>query len=134
MARRADVSSGKGRNPNAGIGAGIDSFYEYLLKGYLVFGRPELFQMWNASYAAVQKHLRRGAWYGEGNMHQGVKAAVPHFESLQAVWPALQVLAGDVDEAAESFASFFELWRRYRVLPERCGRRPWPPLPLLCSP
>ena len=23
-------------------GAGIDSFYEYLLKGYLVFGRPEL--------------------------------------------------------------------------------------------
>lgn len=28
-----DVSTGKWRNPNAGIGAGIDSFYEYLLKG-----------------------------------------------------------------------------------------------------
>ena len=114
-----DVSSGAWRNANAGIGAGIDSFYEYLLKGYLVFGRPELFAMWNASYAAVNKHLRRGAWYGEGNMHQGGKATVPHFESLQAFWPALQVLAGDVDDAAESFASFFELWRRYRVLPER---------------
>ena len=72
-----DVSSGNWRNANAGIGAGIDSFYEYLLKGhgaprihapsrcsrpararagYLVFGRPELFEMWNASYAAVERH------------------------------------------------------------------------------
>ena len=75
--------------------------------------------MWNASYAAVRTHLRRGAWYGEVNMHQATKPGALHFESLQAFWPALQVLAGDVDEAAESFASYYELWRRYRVLPER---------------
>ena len=31
-----DVASGRWRNPTAGIGAGIDSFYEYLLKGYLL--------------------------------------------------------------------------------------------------
>ena len=50
------------------------------------------------------------------------KQATPHFESLQAFWPALQVLAGDVDEGAESFAAFYEIWRRYRV--------PTPTLPL----
>ena len=115
-----DVATGRWRNPNAGIGAGIDSFYEYLLKSYLVFGRPELYEMWNASYAAVRTHLKKGAWYGEVNMHLASKQqATPHFESLQAFWPALQVLAGDVDEAAQSFAAFYEIWRRYRVLPER---------------
>eukprot|EP00964_Phaeocystis_antarctica_P112093 scaffold76310_cov72-Phaeocystis_antarctica.AAC.2 len=76
--------------------------------------------MWNASYAAVRTHLKKGAWYGEVNMHLTSKQqATPHFESLQAFWPALQVLAGDVDEAAQSFAAFYEIWRRYRVLPER---------------
>lgn len=34
-----DVRSGSWRNPSAGIGSGIDSFYEYTLKSYLVFGR-----------------------------------------------------------------------------------------------
>ena len=118
-----DVASGVWRNANAGIGAGIDSFYEcpppspprrsppsprispwphppchprdpcrYLLKGYLVFGRPELFDMWNTSYAAVLTHLRHGAWYAEANMHRGRKEAAPvHFDALQAFWPALQV-------------------------------------------
>ena len=40
------------------------------------------------------------------------KQATPHFESLQAFWPALQVLAGDVDEGAESFAGTVGLGRR----------------------
>ena len=69
--------------------------------------------MWNASYAAVRSHLKRGAWYGEVNMNlAGKKQATPHFESLQAFWPALQVLAGDVDEGAESFAGTVGLGRR----------------------
>jgi mannosidase alpha-like ER degradation enhancer 1 len=47
-----DVKSGSWRNPSAGIGAGIDSFYEYALKSYLVFGSAELYSIWNVSYAA----------------------------------------------------------------------------------
>ena len=55
-----DVRTGAWKNPAAGIGAGIDSFYEYALKSYLVFGTPELFGIWNASYAAALSHLRVG--------------------------------------------------------------------------
>ena len=113
-----DVASGRWRNPTAGIGAGIDSFYEYLLKGYLVFGRPELYDMWNASYAAVQAHLRHGPWYGEANMNQG-KLLTASFDSLQAFWPALQVLVGDIGEAAQTHSAFHALWQRFKVLPER---------------
>jgi hypothetical protein len=30
-----------------GIGAGIDSYYEYLLKAYLMFGDEEYYHMFN---------------------------------------------------------------------------------------
>jgi mannosidase alpha-like ER degradation enhancer 1 len=40
------------------------------------------------------------------------------FESLQAFWPALQVLAGDVGQAVETHAAFFSLWQQFGYLPE----------------
>eukprot|EP00967_Tisochrysis_lutea_P036296 scaffold43663_cov32-Tisochrysis_lutea.AAC.5 len=88
-----DASTGAWRNAAAGIGAGSDSFYEYLLKGYLVFGHPELFTMWNASYIAVRTHLLRGGWYGEAHMSKGGLASTTLVDSLAAFWPALQVIA-----------------------------------------
>ena len=51
-------------------------------------------------------------------MHSG-KAEVAAFDSLQAFWPALQVLAGDVRQAAETQEAFHSLWVRFKVLPER---------------
>ena len=113
-----DVTSGSWSNPSAGIGAGIDSFYEYALKSYLVFGSAELYGIWNASYHAALTHLRVGPWYGESNMHAG-RAEAAAFDSLQAFWPALQVLAGDVVSAAATQEAFHSLWTRFRVLPER---------------
>ena len=41
------------------------------------------------------------------------------FDSLQAFWPALQVLAGDVSAAAATQEAFHSLWTRFKVLPER---------------
>lgn len=116
-----DVTSGAWSNPSAGIGAGIDSFYEYALKSYLVFGSAELYGIWNASYKAALTHLRVGPvgpWYGDVNMHAG-KAEVAAFDALQAFWPALQVLAGDVSAAAATQEAFHSLWTRFKVLPER---------------
>ena len=36
-----DVNTGEWTHTDAGIGAFIDSFYEYLLKSYLMFGERE---------------------------------------------------------------------------------------------
>ena len=113
-----DMKSGAWSNPSSGIGAGIDSFYEYALKSYLVFGSSELYSIWNASYTAALAHLRVGPWYGEINMHTG-KAEVAAFDALQAFWPALQVLAGDVQAAADTQEAFHSLWTRFKLLPER---------------
>ncbi len=39
-------------------------------------------------------------------------------DSLQAFWPALQVLSGDVPNAIELHSNFFNVWKRYGFLPE----------------
>lgn len=44
----------------AGIGAGLDSFYEILLKASILFGDPEDRAMFNASYGPIKRHVRKG--------------------------------------------------------------------------
>ena len=45
----------------SGIGAGIDSFYEYLLKSYIVFGEREDLEMFKEMYNNIMKYLRKGS-------------------------------------------------------------------------
>ena len=118
-----DNLSGRWTNENAGIGAGVDSFYEYLLKAYVVFGHDdpatasELWGMWSEAYAAVNKYLKKGAWYVQSHMRTG-RVVHNQFDSLQAFWPALQVLAGDVGQAVETHGVFYSLWQKFGYLPE----------------
>jgi mannosidase alpha-like ER degradation enhancer 2 len=39
-----DVASGKWTAQDAGIGAGVDSYFEYLVKGAMLFQKPNLMQ------------------------------------------------------------------------------------------
>lgn len=65
------AGTGKWLQRHTGIGAGIDSFYEYLLKAYVMFGDEELLQWFNTAYAAVQDHTLWGPWNVEVNMVKG---------------------------------------------------------------
>lgn len=40
-----DVLTGKWTALDSGIGAGVDSYFEYLLKGGILFGMPRLINM-----------------------------------------------------------------------------------------
>lgn len=42
---------------------GVDSFYEYLLKAHILFGKEDYWRMFHSSYVAVQKYFRHGPWY-----------------------------------------------------------------------
>eukprot|EP00666_Eupelagonemidae_sp_cell4sb_P004181 gene4181-23214_t len=79
----------------SGIGFGADSYYEYLLKGYLLFGDPSLGTATaRISLArgrvyptpAIQRHMRSGPWYADVNMVTGAKTQ-ECFTSLQAFFP-----------------------------------------------
>lgn len=74
------------------IGAGIDSYYEYLLKGYIALGDPELLRMFETHYAAIMQHTKRGSFFAEVDGHDPRILRRPHIDSLMAFWPGVQVL------------------------------------------
>lgn len=112
-----DVFSGDWTQKDAGIGTSIDSFYEYLLKAHLLFGDEEYLFIFQEAYKAAMNYLFNDPWYVEVNMNSAA-LVWPLFNSLQAFWPGLQVLAGDIEPAIRTHAAFFSVWRRYGFTPE----------------
>ncbi|KAF7433136.1 alpha mannosidase-like protein [Pleurotus ostreatus] len=102
-----------------GIGAGIDSFYEYALKWYILSGEVEFLDVWKDSYAALMRYSRAidGYWYRNVNIHSG-DVSYYTIDSLSAFWPGLQVLSGDVQNAIKSHMMYWNLWRAHSGLPE----------------
>ncbi|XP_031403218.1 alpha-mannosidase I MNS5 isoform X2 [Punica granatum] len=113
-----DVETGEWIEYSSGIGAGVDSFYEYLYKAHILFGKEEYWRMFQSAYLGVQKYFRYGPWYHEADMRTG-KATYWQLTSLQAFWPGLQVLVGDITAANSSHREFVHVWKKYGVLPER---------------
>ena len=75
------------------LGAGVDSYYEYLVKGSILLNRPELMAIFKEGRAAIDKHLRHDDWYLWGTMNKGhITMAV--FQSLEAYWPGVLSLIG----------------------------------------
>ena len=53
MGNHIDVLSGKWTAQDAGIGAGVDSYLEYLLKGGILLGLPRLVDMFKGDYFSL---------------------------------------------------------------------------------
>ncbi|KAL8118285.1 alpha-mannosidase I MNS5 isoform X1 [Apium graveolens] len=113
-----DVETGNWIEHSSGIGAGVDSFYEYLIKAHILFGKDEFWMMFQSAYLGVQKYFRHGPWYHEADMRTGM-ATYWQLTSLQAFWPGVQVFVGDIAAANSSHREFFHVWEKYGVLPER---------------
>ena len=61
-----DAETGVWTDTTATIGGGTDSYYEYLLKGWRLFGDPDLLAMWQASIAAINTYLEDNTSMGSG--------------------------------------------------------------------
>lgn len=44
---------------DSGIGAGIDSYYEYVAKAYILLGDDKYLNRWETHYAAIMKYMGR---------------------------------------------------------------------------
>jgi len=115
-----DVETGQWVNTSSHICAGIDSYFEYLYKGWLLFGDSELKAMWDESIPAVLKYLPEKVdgrtWYGRVDMHSGQRIS-----SMVTLWdafmPALLAVSGYVEEAAELQESWDWLWNKNGLEP-----------------
>lgn len=112
-----DVLSGKWTAQDAGIGAGVDSYFEYLLKGGILFSLPILVDMFKELYGKVQQHLKISDWYVWVHMDKG-QITMPIFQSLDAYWPGLQTLWGDIGPASRTLQKYHSVWRHFGFIPE----------------
>jgi hypothetical protein len=116
-----NVETGAWIDPDSHISGGIDSYYEYLWKCWLLFGDKDCLEMWNASIPAVHKYLadevRGELWYGHADMATG-KRTDTTYGALDAFFPALLALAGDLSRARRLQSSSFKMWSLHGIEPE----------------
>jgi len=112
-----DISRGEWIFREAGIGGNVDSYYEYLLKGGLFFEDFELLSQFKVLYNAVLKNLQHDFWYIWGSMFNG-NPTLPSVSTLDAFWPSLQILIGDIKSAARTLSNFYSLISHFGFTPE----------------
>lgn len=102
------------------IGCCIDSYYEYLLKGSVLFNDEDLKKAWDESFAAIQKYISEEKdtflWYGQVNKETGerINRVVTLYD---AYFPAVLALYGDIKDAARYQDSWDGLWKKYGLEP-----------------
>lgn len=130
---RINVETGKWTNTDSHISAEIDSYYEYLLKCWLLFDDQDCRRMWLESIAAINKYLadgiQRGSdirasrrlilelWYGHADMTTG-KRTTTVYGALDAFFPAVLALGKDLPRAKRLQESSFKMWKLHGIEPE----------------
>ncbi|MCP9263340.1 alpha-1,2-Mannosidase [Dirofilaria immitis] len=113
-----NVHSGDWIRRDAGIGAGIDSYYEYCLKAYILLGDEGYLYRFNKHYEAIMRYVNKGPLFIDVHMHKPTVAARTYMDSLLAFWPGIQVLKGDLKAAIEFHETLYQVIKRHRFLPE----------------
>ena len=124
-----DVETGEWKDTDSHISGAIDSYYEYLLKCWLLFDDEDCKQMWLDGIAAIDKYLpdeierdvkRRGdreLWYGHADMNTGKRSATA-YGALDAFFPAVLALSGDLERARRLQQSSMKMWNLHGIEPE----------------
>ena len=116
-----DVRTGAWVDKDSHVSGGIDSYYEYLLKSWLLFRDPDFGRMWDSSIAAVNRYLPddrpTGLWYGHANMDSGERT-LTHFGALDAFFAAVLAKSGDTVRAGRLMQSIYRMWTTFGIEPE----------------
>jgi mannosidase alpha-like ER degradation enhancer 2 len=116
-----NVETGKWIDTTSHISGGIDSYYEYLLKCARLFDDKDCEKMWKTSIEALNKYLAQeaptGFWYGYVDMNSGKRTAT-HFGALDAFFPAVLALSGDLNRAKKLQDSAYKMWTTFGIEPE----------------
>lgn len=116
-----NCDTGEWTDTRAHIRGGIDAYYEYLLKAYLLFGDEDFKDMWIVCRDAVNKHLEHevesGYWIGCVDMNSGERLDT-YFGALDCFWNGCLVLDGDLIRAEKLQKSIYKMWNLHDIEPE----------------
>ena len=145
-----NVETGKWTNTDSHVSGGIDSYYEYLLKCAVLFDDKDCHAMWEDSISKINTFLadeqietsgkfrsgfssNDGLWYGHADMNTGKRGSTTT-GALDAFFPAVLALDGDLNRARALQDSMFKMWELNHIEPEvynyKTGKIEYPGYPL----
>ena len=145
-----NVETGKWTNTDSHVSGGIDSYYEYLLKCAVLFDDKDCHAMWEDSISKINTFLadeqietsgkfrsgfssNDGLWYGHADMNTGKRGSTTT-GALDAFFPAVLALDGDLNRARALQDSMFKMWELNHIEPEvynyKTGEIEYPRYPL----
>lgn len=102
--------------------AGVDAYYEYMYKSWMIFPDPEIKAIWDDSIAKINQYLTDDyegkRFYAIVDMHSGklLKRSVSLYD---AFFPAIQAISGDIENAEKNQHTWHWIWNKYGLLPTR---------------
>ncbi|OXB55745.1 hypothetical protein ASZ78_004228 [Callipepla squamata] len=103
---------------DSGVGEGIDSYYEYILKAYFLLGDDSFLERFNMHCDAVMKYISQPPLLLDVHIHKPMLNARTWMDSLLAFFPGLQVLKGDIRPPVETHEMLYEVIKKHNFLPE----------------
>uniref|UniRef100_A0A8C4YFS8 alpha-1,2-Mannosidase n=1 Tax=Gopherus evgoodei TaxID=1825980 RepID=A0A8C4YFS8_9SAUR len=113
-----NIHNGDWVRRDSGVGAGIDSYYEYLMKAYILLGDDTYLERFNAHYMAIMKYISQPPLLLNVHMHNPTVSIRSWMDSLLAFFPGLQVLRGDLKPAIETHEMLYQVTKQHKFLPE----------------
>jgi len=124
LGKHIHIDTGAWFESVSGIGSNSDSFYEYLLKAYLLFRHKDLFTMFTTTYLAIKRFVQNGDWFRDVDMFNG-KLRRHRTENLHAFWPGMEATLGFSESGARSLNAFYSVWYDLGFLPEEIDDSQW---------
>src|SRR5438067_2718946 len=128
-----NVETGQWTDKDSHVSGAIDSYYEYLLKCAILFDDQDCKRMWSESIAAINTYLTdevsrqlpslvgqapyKELWYGHADMNTGKRTATT-YGALDAFFPSVLALSGDVARAQRLQESSYKMWMKNGIEPE----------------
>ncbi|KAK6305195.1 hypothetical protein J4Q44_G00239750 [Coregonus suidteri] len=113
-----NIHNGDWVRRDSGVGAGIDSYYEYLMKAYVLLGDNVYLERFNTHYSAIMKYISQPPLLLNVHMHNPTVSVRSWMDSLLAFFPGLQVLRGDLKPAIETHEMLYQVTKQHKFLPE----------------
>lgn len=113
-----NIHNGEWVRRDSGVGAGIDSYYEYLMKAYILLGDNVYLERFNTHYTAIMKYISQPPLLLNVHMHNPTVSVRSWMDSLLAFFPGLQVLRGDLKPAIETHEMLYQVTKQHKFLPE----------------
>uniref|UniRef100_A0A671Q5R6 alpha-1,2-Mannosidase n=1 Tax=Sinocyclocheilus anshuiensis TaxID=1608454 RepID=A0A671Q5R6_9TELE len=113
-----NIHNGDWVRRDSGVGAGIDSYYEYLMKAYILLGDKVYLDRFNTHYSAIMKYISQPPLLLNVHMHNPTVNVRSWMDSLLAFFPGLQVLRGDLKPAIETHEMLYQVTKQHNFLPE----------------